>query len=439
MGLLDTVNDTLKPGGFEALGRRLANQGLSTVLGDGGPEIVSQNIQDAYGYFLGNLLQTSNTVPVKPLWLCFLDAIPQNIVSKAEELDLNYQAGSHDLSLGFTASQSSIDFRGAKAALLVQECSVPGDSFEVSRNAINGGFLGGGIGAARTPLEPAKIAYLETNYSFTDFVIRPWQIVASYLSLKSAPKVNITMINFAKAGTNAQFKPRKIITLHNCVPISVESEPYTYSGNDIVVREVMWHYDSYTMKSGQLINDNDLLSTLDRVFNTDTLLKTIKSSAISAATGLISNTVTNLVGTSTAAFQGRLQGESNNNNIASVNRTSVALAGSVNVNPSDIPVFNRLNNNDEIIPPKNDHIISNVSFEGGTANRNLNDVVNDQVNIAKNDAEFAQVLPPVNDTPNTLRSYSDDVKINQSDTPVFFTGVKDDHIPNSKDTPETYK
>ena len=434
MNIIQEINRARQPGGIESLGRRLANQALGATNLPGSPEIVSQNLEGIYGYFLANLLQSTNSIPVKPLWLCFMDTIP-NTSQRASELDQHYGGAPHELALGHTAALAGIDMRGAKAALLCQECSVPGEEFSVSRPGNQtGGFIAGGVGAPRTSFSTAKIAYLETNYSFTDYVIRPWNIVSSFESLKLAPRTNITMINFAKAGSDTQFKPRKIITLHGCVPVSIESEPYTYSGNDMVVRETQWHFDSYTVKSGQLITSSNLLGTLSRVFNTDSI-EDIGDSALTAAGGLIANTLTNLAGDFGSAVEGRL-GITDPRSIASTNRAIAASNRSVAASIGSNDFVQSTPQPDDVVPPADD-TVSNLVFNNDPQNnKTIQEVTQDQIQVAKNLPGFEEVLPRPLDTPisgRNLQLAQDDVIIDQNDTPTNLLGVQDDVKVNSDD------
>jgi len=224
---------------------------------------MDQDLENIYGYLLSNLLQSTNSIPLKPLWLCYLDSVPGvEIANRAELFDRNGNAGSHQFQGGHSnASQAagtgSINYRGAVAALIAQEINIPGDVLRVERTDVglnSGGYMGGVVGSQREHLQPADIAYIETGYSFTDFVLRPWMLRASYESLKYVPRTNITMVNYAKTG-KTQFIPRKITTLHNCVPINIDTETYHYKGNELIIRKVRWHYDSYTVASGKRVLD----------------------------------------------------------------------------------------------------------------------------------------------------------------------------------------
>lgn len=448
MGILDTVNDLLQPGAGEDFGRRAAN----TLLGSLGANTVpiSQNIEDIYGYFLATLLQSANSVPLKPLWICFIDTLPDT-TRRAEAFD-RHGAGSHALSLYHSAARSNIDMRGATAALLAQEVQAPGDEYDMSRGDINmGGYLNGAVGSKRKEFDKAKIAYLETNYSFTDFVLRPWSIDTSYRSLKFSPRANITMINFAKAGKKSQFVPRKIITLHNCCPVSIDTESYTYQGTDVTIRQVEWHYDSYTMQSGQIIQERDLLSTLDRVLNIGDGINpaTIVNSGIQAATGLFSNLVTNIAGDLGSEIEERandLLGRSNNQNDSI---GSVGVGGSIigtnaadtvqgvsqtnrNINNSDTVISSQIDsinrtpgpdtvetgtvNGDVLINPDDTPDSNAINDNIQEVNPTLQDIINNQVSAAKRIAKTAPDGSDFSsDTPTNIKLAPDDVVLPAED------------------------
>ena len=423
MGLLDTINDARQPGGLDALGRRVANNLL------GQPE-ASQNLEDIYGYFLTNLLQSSNSVALKPLWLCFLDNVPDT-TQLAQDYDLNSNAGKHKMSQGHAAAKSSIDFRGGKAALLAQEINVPGDVYRVERpdgSPNMGGFVNGVIGSQRESFGPGKIAYLETNYSFTDFVLRPWMIAASYDSLKFCAKTNITMINFAKAGKDRQFVPRKITKLHNCVPVNIDTESYTYQGNDLTIRQVEWHYDSYTMESGQFISESDILASLDRVFNFGDGVETdsIVQAAVGAATGIASNFITNLAGDAGSELEdvfglsestdSVLTSRTGNVNNA-IERSAIAAGGR---SPGNDSIATRTIE-DDVVVNANDTPINIVPADPPTSPRTLRDIVDEQASKASRINTIAPDSARGDARVGVLQE-KDDVIVNESDTPVIFPG-----------------
>lgn len=472
MGILDSVNDILQPGGLESIARRGANAAfgagadrLDSFLGTGiGSSPVNQNLEDIYGYFLGTLLQSANSLPLTPLWLCFLDNIP-NTASRAENYDQN-GVGRHGMSFYQQAATSNIDFRGAKGALLAQQINLPFEQYstQVGSQGSVGGFLQGGLGSARAQSGSASISYLETNYSFTDFGLRPWTIVAEYESLKIAPRTNITMINFAKAGSKSQFVPRKIVTLHNCLPISIDSESYNYKGGeDVMIRSVNWWYDSYTIKSGQLIQERDLLNSLDRVLNinfqtaSDLLnpesrggaINTLARSGVQAGAGFLNNLVTNIAGDLGERFQdnvdrlvgresqpnsrvgvgGQILGDTANDNIQgivqqtnqNINSNDTVISSQLNTISRAIPnedtPESRILNNDVLIDP-NDTPINNPAEQLPTeVTPTLNDVVTRQIAAAKRGSGGEEQVDPNQDTPTNINLQTDDVQIPQIDTP----------------------
>ena len=419
MGILDAVNDVRKPGGIESAVKQGTNALLSK-LGASIPE-GSQNIQDAYGYFLTNLLQTSNSIPLKPLWMCFLDDVP-DVTTLAEEYDVNGTGGKHKFSQGFAAASSSVDFRGGKAALLAQEINIPGDSLRIDAPdaAQNmGGFLQGSIGSQREKLGTAKTAYLETNYSFTDYVLRPWMIHSAYNSLKYAKSTNITMINYGKAGKDKQFVPRKITKLWNCVPVSIDTETFNYEGDDVTLRQVEWKYDSYTMESGQYVGEGDILASLDRVFNVSfedlknpsNILSESRIDALTnAAVGVGANFITNLAGEAGSTIEEALGLSADRplgitsatGNINTAIEKSIIAAGSESI---DDDTISTRTHEDDVVINKNDTVVNIIPSDVDTNNDTITDAVDDVLQRLRIDGVNGSI-------------YNDDVIINQEDTVV---------------------
>jgi len=254
-----TIRNVQRPGGITSVlggvGGRVSTALGNVIRGDkGGYNTDTGNL---YNLFLRNILASTNSLSLKPLWVCFVDELPvhpdinamdkntgekHKFLNTGEGFDVNKPIENLDMS---TAG----DANGAKAALLCQECKVPGEGYDVSKPRSDnvGGFLSPGVGSSRQNLSTLKTAYLETNKSLTDGILRPWLIDASYRSLKYTTRTTMTMIKFARTGPGRPLAPVKVIKFFGCCPVKIDDESYVYKDQAVIIRQVEWHYDSYTM------------------------------------------------------------------------------------------------------------------------------------------------------------------------------------------------
>jgi len=116
---------------------------------------------------------------------------------------------------------------------------------------------------ARNQPEVLTLRFQETNASFTDFLLRPWAILAGHYGLTARSlaeniKADVIVTLYAKAGgriietSNGQdvninsFVPRKVWMFHDCVPVSIGNTDYTYdtTASPELINTV-WVYSRY--------------------------------------------------------------------------------------------------------------------------------------------------------------------------------------------------
>jgi hypothetical protein len=77
---------------------------------------------------------------------------------------------------------------------------------------------------------------LETNKSFVDGVLRPWNVLVGHVGLLAQPqgssiKANISVYQLAKTGVRSPLAIRKRWTYFDCVPTQVTPEDLTYNNS----------------------------------------------------------------------------------------------------------------------------------------------------------------------------------------------------------------
>jgi hypothetical protein len=132
-----------------------------------------------------------------------------------------------------------------------------GDGFgvtdaDIGDSGTTGGIIPGIYSKNRTGFASKllKMKFRETSLSFTDFVIRPWIILASHYG-RIADKNNvtkspeITVINFSKGKSPAQI--RKSFKYFQCTPYMVDDIEMTYEKDTVMSYSVTWSFERYAI------------------------------------------------------------------------------------------------------------------------------------------------------------------------------------------------
>jgi hypothetical protein len=173
-----------------------------------------------------------------------------------------------------------------KSCLFAQAVEIPGESTVTNPEGLQmNGYLRTSVGGGRVDYTSGiKIAFLETNYSFVDTVIRPWVITTGHLGLIARPpeqqyRCNIYVYKLGvrqgpKINSNGTLQtpgtPPEILqkyTFYNACPVAITGEEYNYSpATGPVIRETTFIYDYYSIdghdSSSSSGSDSDLLPAI---------------------------------------------------------------------------------------------------------------------------------------------------------------------------------
>lgn len=128
----------------------------------------------------------------------------------------------------------------------------------------SGGLLSGVVSTSRGQQGPLDIAFLETNKSFIDFIIRPWITLVSHYGLLARKKVSNTFYptgkDLIKTTIDAVFfdstRPgaiRKYYRFNDCAPVSIASGTiFDYSNASINIFRTSWAYSKYDIADVEL-------------------------------------------------------------------------------------------------------------------------------------------------------------------------------------------
>lgn len=233
-------------------------------------------------HFLGSFLSKFETaIPKGAQWVLYFEDLPSivNVVLKTiQEREPN---GWDIAALANKIGKDPI-IQTTKGCLFAQAVEIPGESIVANPEGIQmNGFLrtttGNGRGDYSTGI---RIAFLETNYSFVDTVIRPWVITTGHLGLITRPpsqqyRCNIIVCKLGAVagpklkndGTVLQEGIGPVVlqkyTFFGACPISITGEEYNYSATTgPTIRETTFLFNHYTVSHNIDIGPTPPITTL---------------------------------------------------------------------------------------------------------------------------------------------------------------------------------
>lgn len=216
-------------------------------------------------YFLGLLAQYNTAIPIQSQWILEFESIPKSLIDKVSQYENYILADKESIwkHSSHTAILTEDGYQKVKGCIFAQSVKMPPDGVATERvGDYNGGYVKGLVTGTRMDFGTFDTAFLETNLSFADIVLRPWSIMASHRSLiargnskkekgiSSSPSgagTNVNVYHLAKAGAGKPMIVRKHFIFYDCFPVSVDSEEYNYSGDKIIQRQVSFGYSYYSL------------------------------------------------------------------------------------------------------------------------------------------------------------------------------------------------
>lgn len=140
--------------------------------------------------------------------------------------------------------------------VFARQVNLPNDGIESGNTGLDyGGFLPPATTNTRNKYSKLRITFLETNASFVDLIIRPWMILTSYYGLITREndekyiKCSYCDVNLmARTGSGNKMAIRKTYRFNNIVPVSIDSEQYSYMADDMKYTSVDFVYDQYYVR-----------------------------------------------------------------------------------------------------------------------------------------------------------------------------------------------
>lgn len=395
--------------------------------------LVNDNI---YEQFLYRLLFSSNSIPLQSQWFMLINELPKPGSSNHLIKELNrYTVEDWEIEDGYKEGISDEFHNKSNGCIFAQAVVLPGDGITVTRQGSeNTGYLRGLTGSGRKNFEELTTSFLDTNTSFTDFVLRPWVALVGYKSLKDQTlKSTITIFNLKKTGAGNPLRPRKTTTFHNCVPTSIDSEEYNYLGDKIIQRKVTWSYDYYIVKTESRTNQDIILNFLSNITGIRGLddpkavlkrgIEGLKAQGKNTFEEFIDNALSGIASNIGGAIFGSAAGG------ASVSNIDTAVANSIaelSISQNDTPRH-------DIIPEKVNSLKSSLKAKSSESNKEV-EINDDDTPDTFSLANVGNILPPSDDT-STLSSPSPG-KGDQGQ--LSLSEVVEDTISGIKGTPKQF-
>lgn len=237
------------------------------------PSIESYHIP----YFHSLMCEWAYNISLSFFWVVIIDAQNRshllNSINDVSSIEPSLK-GKWDITQAETNALFNNRTQDTIGCIFADSIRIPGESstlVQIGGSKTHGGHLAGQGISGRTALAPLDIGFRETNLSFTDFFLRPWNIISSYKGLLAddggltsnsnasywggSIKSNIHI--YQLAGSNDEFSTcaksviRKEYHYYDAVPISIADDELTSEGGgNVNKRQVSFAYNYYTVGKG---------------------------------------------------------------------------------------------------------------------------------------------------------------------------------------------
>tara|TARA_E500000318_G_scaffold108629_1_gene119867 strand:- start:1411 stop:2256 length:846 start_codon:yes stop_codon:yes gene_type:complete len=277
--ILNSVNNALR--GItnpvnSLVGGTLAQPGLS-LFGTNLPGSPLVSFRDS---FLRSLSQWNTSLPLNTQFIVLIDNFPRGLTTQVlQNLEPNVHSTGFDINL---AKETTTNFKnqGLIGCIFANQFNIPDDVVQANKATIpnNRGFIPGSVMQNRDDFGKFNLSFRETNTSFSDFVIRPWVIMASHYGLVARnpndpdevlknPKTNLTVVQYTRSRQGLSQIPRKTWRFFNCVPTSVSQRDYGYQETEQVKNfNTTWTFDNYEVSSNLYLSINEMLKAINPIF-----------------------------------------------------------------------------------------------------------------------------------------------------------------------------
>ena len=251
-------------------------------------ELFGFNIQGAplistRDYFLLQLESWLTAIPLQSQWIVLIQPFPAcintNILQGLERTGGDYKNYNIDQAKNLLTSYG---FQKVNGCLFAQSVTLPSETMKTATANVDNarGFLPGILSDGRTPASTLNISFLETNTSFSDFIIRPWVIAAEHFGFVAREndtttkrdsrnvKSTVYVLQYTRTFQNVSMIPRKVWTFFNCAPTSVATKTLGYDEpSSAPTIETTWTYTDYALSNSLYLPLPNIIDKISNAFN----------------------------------------------------------------------------------------------------------------------------------------------------------------------------
>ena len=221
----------------------------------------------ARDYFLVQMESWFTALPLTTQWVVLINEFPKCVNTSIIQ-GLERTQGDKK---GFDIDQAfqlltSFPLQKVNGCLFAQGFDIPPEEHTIDYINVenNRGFTPGVIARDRSNPGILSLDFLETNTSFSDFVIRPWVIAGSHfgyvardpsnaLESNKNVKTTLTILQYTRSLQNVSMIPNKVWQFFNCAPFNVGNRSGTYDEEAFVAgrnfMQTKWIYSHYTVEN----------------------------------------------------------------------------------------------------------------------------------------------------------------------------------------------
>jgi len=226
-------------------------------------------------YFLTQLQSWISTPSLQSQWIAVIDRFPPalstSILQNLERTAGNINA--YDINLAKLAL-TLYPFQYVTGCLFCNSFEMPEEKYSVEEATLknNRGFIPGVVASNRAGYAgtPLVLGFYDNNTTFTDFIIRPWVMLASHYGHvtrkdpKYSVKCNITLMSFSKTYNDVSMVPRKVFTFFNCVPTLVTRQEYSYDEpNEVKSYTTNFSFTNYTIQNNMYLPIKGIIDSVN--------------------------------------------------------------------------------------------------------------------------------------------------------------------------------
>jgi hypothetical protein len=229
----------------------------------GANQITHNNLSEFYR----TMCEWAYNIPLNFQWVLFIN--PDDIKHLKEEIATISKIEHKEWNMKNTIDKTWIDKTQENiGCIFAHAIELPGEKSIVERagtpDGSNRGFIKAPIINGRDDFPNLSVTFLETNLSFVDGFLRPWNILVNHRGLiarKKSIKSTIHVFELAKAGACKPNIIRKHWVFHGAVPVMISEEQKSQeSSTDYGKRQTQFVFNSYYLEDLDTVNAPELPS-----------------------------------------------------------------------------------------------------------------------------------------------------------------------------------